>query len=68
MKKVLSIVGVAVVTALAGYAISYLQQPENFAKVSKSVKKYSAQLEKSAKTYSKKAKKLINKKIKEYKL
>lgn len=68
MKKILSIIGVAVVSSLATYAISYLQNPENYAKVSKYAKKYSAQLEKSIKGYSKKAKKLLSKKIKEYSL
>jgi hypothetical protein len=68
MKKILSILGVAVVSALATYAVSYLQKPENYAKVSKLAKKYSAQLEKSAKAYSKKAKKLLSKKMKEYNL
>lgn len=62
MKKLLSIIGVAVISALATYAISYLQNPENYAKVSKLAKKYSTELEKSAKLYSKKAKKLASKK------
>jgi len=68
MKKLLSIVGVAIVSALATYAIAYLQNPENYAKVAKYAEEYSAQLEKSAQAYSKKVKKLFSKEVEAYTL
>ena len=67
MKKILSLVGIAIVSAVASYAIAYLQDPKNYAKVSKATKKYSAELDKKAKELNKKVKPYLAKLNKEAK-
>lgn len=67
MKKILSLVGIAIISAVASYAIAYLQDPKNYAKVSKATKKYSVELNKKTKELNRKAKPYLNKLDKEVK-
>jgi membrane protein required for beta-lactamase induction len=43
MKKVIALVGIALVTALAGAAVAWLKDPDNFEKASKQYKKLKRQ-------------------------
>ncbi len=68
MKKFAYTILIALVTAGAGYLVKYLEEEKNRKFVYARLKKYSGVAEKSAKSYSKKAKKLFDKKMKEIKL